>query len=32
VRDESAAIVARLDGIDRKVDEILAELRQIKQS
>jgi hypothetical protein len=32
VRDESAAIVARLDGIDQKVDEILAELRQMKQS
>ena len=32
VRDESAAIVARLEGIDHKVDEILAELRQMKQS
>ena len=32
VRDESAAIVARLDGIDQKVDEILAELRQMKLS
>ena len=32
LRDESAAIEARLDGIDQKVDEILAELRQMKQS
>ena len=32
VRDESAAIAARLDRVDQKVDEILAELRQMKQS
>ena len=31
VLDESAAIVARLDRIEQKVDEMLAELRQMKQ-